>query len=68
MKYLEGTAMQGLILEPDTKKGIECYINSDVSRRCNQDKSTDSGSVLFITSYVITYGNYPIIWASQIKT
>ena len=54
MKYLKGMDMQGLIVKPDPENGIEYYIDADLTRRQNQEKVKDNGSVLSITGNIIT--------------
>ena len=68
LKYLKGTATQGLIMNPDPEKRIKLYINADVAGVLNQEESTDPGLVLSRTGYLITYANFQIIWASRIQT
>ena len=54
-------------MKPDTEKGIGSYVYADFLGRCNQEEGKYSDSVLSRTWYLITYANYPIIWASQIQ-
>ena len=54
-------------MKPDTEKGIGYYVYADFLGRCNQEEGKYSDSVLSRTWYLITYANYPIIWASQIQ-
>ena len=68
LKYLKGMAMQGLIMKPYIEKGIECYVDDDSVGGWSQEEGKDIGLGLSIMGYVITYANYPIIWASRIQT
>ena len=68
LKYLKGTAMQGLILNIDLEKSIECYFDTNFFGVWNQDKGLHPGLFLSITGYVIMYKNYLFIWASLIQT
>ena len=45
---------QGLILKPDTEKGMECYMDADFAGGWNQEEGKDPLLVLYITGYVIT--------------
>ena len=36
LKYLKGTDTQGLIINPDTEKGITCYVDADLTGGWNQ--------------------------------
>ena len=37
LKYLKGTATHGLIMKPDTEKGIECYVDAYFAVGYNQE-------------------------------
>ena len=45
LKYRKGTSEQGLIMNPDPEKGIECYIDADFAVIWNQEEGEDPGWV-----------------------
>ena len=57
----------GIILKPDPEKGIKFYVETNFAGGFNQEEVKDSISVLSRMSYVITYANCQIIWASQLQ-
>ena len=68
LKYVKGTSVQGLLMNPNPKKGIEYYVDADFAGGWNQEEGKDTSLVLSITGYVIIYANCPIIWVSRIQT
>ena len=48
--------------------GIKFYTKADFSGGWNQDEVTNPGLVLYITFYVITYADFPIIWEIWLQT
>ena len=52
IKYLIGTATQGLILTPSSKKGIKFYVGTDFVGVCKKWEGTDPLSVLSKPGYV----------------
>ena len=66
LKYLNGTATQGLIMKPDPEKWIKCYVDTDFTDQWNQEEDKDPGLVLSKTVYVINYDNFPIIWSPSL--
>ena len=47
---------------------IECYVGADFSGGWNQEKGKYPGPFLSRTGYLITYANFPIIWAIRLQT
>ena len=60
--------MQWLVIEPDSEKVIECYVDANFTGGRNEEEGKDLGLVLYLTVYVSTYVNWPIIWANQQQT
>ena len=55
-------------MKSDTEKSIEWYVDSDFADGWNQENDKDPVLVLSRTGYVISYSNWPIIWARQTQT
>jgi hypothetical protein len=59
---------RGIVYEPDTSMGIECYVDADFTGGWNITTSADADNVMSRTGFVITYANCPIYWASCLWT
>jgi hypothetical protein len=46
---------------------IECYVDADFVGGWNITTSIDADNVMSCTSFVITYANCPIYWASHLQ-
>ena len=68
VRYLKRTKDEGLILKPDLKKGIQCYVDADFAGSWNSANSEDASSVYSRTGYVIMFANCPILWVSKLQT
>jgi len=64
-RYLLATKDQGLVLEPDKTRGLECYVDADWAGSWNHRSSTDPFSSHSRTGYVIKYAGCPIISKSD---
>ena len=65
---MKRTKDEGLILKPDMKKGIQCYVDADFAGSWNSANSEDASSVYSRTGYVIMFANCPIMWVSKLQT
>jgi hypothetical protein len=66
-RYLAHTKDRGIVYEPDKYVGIECYVDSDFAGGLNTITSADEDNIMSGTSFVITYANCPIYWASHLQ-
>ena len=66
-RYLLCTKDQGLIYNPDQKRGLECYVNADWAGSWHQDQSHDPLGAFSRTGYVIFYARCPILWGSKMQ-
>jgi hypothetical protein len=60
---------KGIILDPKNKESFEVYADADFAG--NWYKSTaqvDPSTAKSRSSYMITYGNCPILWGSKLQT
>ncbi len=67
-KYLIGTKDKGIIFKPDTKKGLECFVDADFAGGWSQATAEDASTVLSRTGYVINFAGCPLIWCSKLQT
>ena len=67
LKYPKGTDTQGLVLNFDPEKRIECYVNDEFPGSLNKEEGTDLVLVLSITGYIITYTIRLNIWARRLQ-
>jgi hypothetical protein len=67
-RYLLRTRDKGLVLKPDSSRGLECYVDADWAGSWQHRSSPDPLSAHSRTGYVIMYAGCPIIWASKMQT
>ena len=68
VRYLRGTQEKGMILNPEPKKGLECFVDADFAGGFSKYNPEDPTSCLSRTGYIITYANCPIIWSSKLQS
>jgi hypothetical protein len=68
VRYLKGTAMEGLILSPDTNLSLHCYVDSDF---CGMWKKEDAANNPMTSKsrmgFAIHYSGCTLLWASKIQ-
>ena len=64
----DGTNPPGIILKPNKKLGLECYVDADFAGGWEPDQALNPRACLSRTGYVIFYANCPIIWQSKLQT
>ena len=66
-KYLQGTAEEGIILNP-TDHSFDCWVDADFVGNWNKATAEFDPSVAKSrTGYVITYGSCPLVWGSRLQ-
>ena len=55
-------------MDTNPEKGIEWYVDADLTSGWDQQEVKDPGSVLSRTDYLISYSNCPIILVRRIQT
>ena len=65
---MKGAKEKEVIFKPDTKVGIQCFVDADFAGGWNQADSNDAENVLSQTGYIITYANCPVLWCSKLQT
>ena len=67
-RYLSHTRKEGIVYNPDTSKGLECYIDADFAGGWQEANSDNADNVMLRTRMVIMYANWPIFWHSSLQT
>lgn len=67
-KYLKGTRSKGLILTPDSNRGLEVFVDADFAGNWEQEESEDVDTARSRHGYLIMHGGCPILWKSQLQT
>ena len=67
-QYFSRTRKEGIVYNPDTSKGLECYVDADFEGGWQEANSDDADNVMSRTGMVIMYANCPIFWRSSLKT
>ena len=67
-RYLYHTKNEGIIYNPDVKKGLECFVDADFAGGWTQADADDADNVLSRTGMVIMYAGCPIFWRSSLQT
>ena len=63
-RYLCHTKKEGIVYNPYTSKGLECYADIDLSGGWSHDVAEDADNVMSRTGMIIMYANCPIYWRS----
>lgn len=66
-RYLKGTADKGLIMTPDTTKGLDCYVDADFAGLWGHEDEQDPVCVRSRTGYVLTLFGCPLLWSSKLQ-
>ena len=67
-QYILHTKRDGIIYNPNSQKGLECYVDADFAGGLQQVDSSDDESIMSRTGMVIMYANCPIYWRSLLQT
>ena len=68
-RYLLGTRDKGYIIKPDPSKGLEVYVDADLSGNWDKDLAgIDPDTARSRHGFVIMYAGAPILWQSQLQT
>ena len=67
-RYLMSSKERGILFNPKTNKGLECFIDADFAGGWSKEDATDPDNILSRTGFVIFYTGYPMMWASRMQT
>ena len=68
LRYLKGTMLDGIILNPNTTHELNCFVDSDFAGQYNQYNDQDPTSTKSRTGYVIFCQGCPTLWVSKMQT
>ena len=68
LRYLKGTMQKGMVLSPNSKHELDCFVDSDFAGNYKYFKDQDPTSTKSRTGYVIMYQGCPILWVSKLQT
>ena len=57
---------RGVVYIPN-KKGIECYVDDNITGSWSQEDSDDAENVISCLEYVITYAGCTVLWCSKLQ-
>ena len=67
-RYLSHTRKEGIVYNPDTSKGLECYVYADFVGGWQESNVDEADKFMSQTGMVIMYANYPIFWCISLQT
>ena len=71
-RYLLAMKDKGLIIQPNTTKSFECFVDASFAGEWSKDLKdqavTDPNLARSHTGYLITYAGCPLTWASKLQT
>jgi histone deacetylase 1/2 len=68
VRYLKGTADDGMILRPSKELAVDCYADADFAGLWNHEDSQDPLCVKSRTGYVLMLADCPLVWVSKLQT
>lgn len=68
LRYLQGTKLKGMLIKPNLKDELNCFVDSDFAGLYPVYPDQDPSSTKSRTGYVILYQGCPILWVSKMQT
>jgi hypothetical protein len=68
IRYLKRTPEEGIILRPDSTKGIQCFVDADFASGWSSSDCEEPSSVYSRTGFIIMYAGCPLVWVSKLQT
>jgi hypothetical protein len=68
VRYLKCTPKEGIVLRPDSSKGIQCFVDADFANGWSSEDCDKPSSVYSRTGFVIMYAGCPLVWVSKLQT
>jgi hypothetical protein len=68
IRYLHRTADKGTIITPSGDLSLDCFVDADFAGLYGRELDSNPTSVKSRTGFLITLGDAPIIWKSQLQT
>ena len=66
--HVQHTGNQGILFQPNPSHSIHTFVDASFAGDWNTSWGDEPSSVFSRTGYLITFANYPIIWASKLQT
>ena len=67
-RYLFGTKNKGIVFQPNSERGLECYVDADYAGGWSKVDAQNPENVLSRTGYVIFYAACPLVFMSKMQT
>jgi len=68
IRYLKQTPGEGIVLNPDSTKGIQCFVDADFASGWSSSDCEEPSSVYSRTGFIIMYAGCPLVWVSKLQT
>jgi hypothetical protein len=68
IRYLKATKDKGLIMSPDKRLKLDCYVDSDYGGLFAAEDGQDPMCARSRTGYVLLFSGVPILWVSKMQT
>ena len=68
LRYLKGTADKGMVINPNNRDELDCYVDSDFAGLYPVYPDQDPNSTKSRTGYVIFFKGCPVLWVSKMQT
>ena len=59
---------KGLVLQPSTTMGIDCYVDADFAGLWGFEDPQDPSSARSRTGYLLCFAGCPIVWTSKLQS
>jgi hypothetical protein len=67
VRYLKRTPKEGLVLRPDSSRGIQCFVDADLANGWSSEDCDEPLSIYSRTGFVIMYACCPLVWVSKLQ-
>jgi len=68
VRYLKGTANQGMILRPTGRLDLDLYVDADFCSLHGLENSRNPDSARSRTGFIVMLSDCPLLWKSQLQT
>jgi hypothetical protein len=68
IQYLKCTPNEGIIPNPDSTKGIQCFVDADFASGWTSSDCDELSSVYLWMGLIIMYAGCPVVWVSKRQT
>ena len=68
LRYLKGTRTKGMILTPNNKLSVDCFVDADFAGLWSYEDEQDAISVKSRSGFLLMFMGCPLIWGSKLQT